>query len=117
MTFGDRLREARKAKGFTQEALAELIGVAKSTLTGYEKGNREPDMFKIKKLIDILEVDSDYLLGIERLQEIEKPATNKDDGLNDLQREALNAMNQLDRVDMEIVKNLAVSLAKKHNQE
>lgn len=66
MSFGDRLKEARRARGLTQEQLAIGIGVAKSTLTGYEKGTREPDVFKIKRIIEILEIDSDYLLGIEQ---------------------------------------------------
>lgn len=66
MSFGDRLREMRLQKGLTQEQLAQQIGVAKSTLTGYEKGNREPDVFKIKRILEVLEVDSDYLLGISR---------------------------------------------------
>lgn len=65
-TFGERLKEARKKQGLTQEQLAQKIGVAKSTLTGYEKDNREPDLFKIKKILEVLNVDSDYLLGIER---------------------------------------------------
>ena len=42
-------QEQEKEKGLTQEQLADMIGVAKSTLTGYEKGNREPDVMKIKK--------------------------------------------------------------------
>ena len=65
MTFGERLALARKEKGYTQEQLASLIGIAKSTLTGYEKGNREPDILKIKKIIEILNIDADYLLGID----------------------------------------------------
>lgn len=40
MTFGDKLREARKNKGYTQEQIAHLLGIAKSTYTGYEKGVR-----------------------------------------------------------------------------
>ena len=63
MTLGERIREARLKKGLTQEQLAEKIGVAKSTLTGYEKGNREPDVLKLQKLIDCLGVPSNYLLG------------------------------------------------------
>lgn len=66
MTFGERLKEARISRGLTQDQLAQQIGVAKSTLTGYEKGNREPDLFKIKKILEVLNVDSDYLLGIDR---------------------------------------------------
>lgn len=65
MTFGEKLLQARKEKGYTQEQLADLIGVAKSTYTGYEKGNREPDVFKIKKLIKILGVTSGWLLDID----------------------------------------------------
>lgn len=41
MTFGDRLKEARNKKHLTQEQLANELGIAKSTLAGYEKGNRE----------------------------------------------------------------------------
>ena len=73
MTFGDRLRDARLQKGLTQEQLAQQIGVAKSTLTGYEKGNREPGVFKIKKILEVLEVDSDYLLGIDRTKKASEP--------------------------------------------
>ncbi len=68
MTFGERLALTRKERGYTQEQLASLIGIAKSTLTGYEKGNREPDISKIKKIVDILNIDADYLLGTD-LQE------------------------------------------------
>lgn len=66
MTFGERLRKARLQNGLTQEQLAQQIGVAKSTLTGYEKGNREPDVFKIKRILEVLGLDSDYLLGVNR---------------------------------------------------
>lgn len=64
MSFGERLRAARVAKGYTQEQLAKIIGVAKSTLTGYEKGNREPDVMKIHALASALDITGDELLGI-----------------------------------------------------
>lgn len=63
MTFGDRLKMYREEKGYTQEELAEMIGVAKSTITGYEKGNRKPDVPKIKKLAKALGITGDELLG------------------------------------------------------
>ena len=65
MTFGEKLRESRKRKGYTQEQTAAMLGVAKSTYTGYEKGVREPDLFKIKRLIEILGFDSSWLLGVD----------------------------------------------------
>lgn len=61
MAFKDRLKEARLNKGFTQEQVAEKIGVAKSTFTGYEKGNSEPNMFTISQIMNILKVDANFL--------------------------------------------------------
>lgn len=68
MPFGDRLKKFREAKGYTQEQLAELVGVAKTTITGYERGNRTPDVAKIKKLAKALGVTGDELLdtGIDK---------------------------------------------------
>lgn len=65
MSFGERLKEARQNAGYTQDQLAKLIGVAKSTLSGYEKGNREPDVMKIWKIITALDISGDWLLGGE----------------------------------------------------
>lgn len=62
MTIGERIKKARLDKGYTQEQLAQMIGVAKSTLTGYEKGNREPDAMKINALAKALDVTGDYIL-------------------------------------------------------
>lgn len=62
MSFGARVKQYREAKGYTQEQLAGLIGVAKTTITGYERGNRAPDVDKIKKLAAALGVTGDDLL-------------------------------------------------------
>lgn len=61
MAFADRLKEARLKKRYTQEQIAEKIGVAKSTYTGYEKGNREPNVYMIGKLMEELNVDANFL--------------------------------------------------------
>lgn len=59
--FNNRLREARQNVGMTQEQLAVQIGVAKSTVAGYEKGNSEPDMEKIERIMNVLNVDANFL--------------------------------------------------------
>ena len=61
MAFNQRLKEARINARLTQEQLAERIGVAKSTLSGYENGNREPSVAIIAKAMQILQVDANYL--------------------------------------------------------
>ncbi len=61
MAFKDRLKEARLNNNLTQEQIAEKIGVAKSTFTGYEKGNSEPSMLTISRIMNILKVDANFL--------------------------------------------------------
>ncbi len=63
MFIGSRLKQARIDKGLSQQQLGDLIGVTKVSICGYEKGNRTPVIEKFLKLIDVLEVSSDYLLG------------------------------------------------------
>lgn len=62
-SMGDRIAEARKAKKITQEELGKRIGVAKSTVSGYEAGNRRPDSNMLLKLARTLNVSVDYLIG------------------------------------------------------
>jgi len=65
MALTDRMKEARKKQGFTQEQVATKIGVAKSTYTGYEKGYSEPNMIILSKIMDVLSVDANYLFQDE----------------------------------------------------
>lgn len=71
MLFEERLKAARKAKKLTQKEVAEALNVTTSTYCGYETGKRKPDVFKIKKLAEILGVPADVLLGTEQLLEQE----------------------------------------------
>lgn len=65
MSFRDNLRAARKAKQLTQQQVADILGVTKSTYCGYETGKRQPDVKKIKRLAEILNVPADILLETE----------------------------------------------------
>ncbi len=62
MTFGEKLQQARKAKGLSQADLARLAGVGRKTIINYEQGTTYPQNRSIyKKLAEILDVDADYL--------------------------------------------------------
>lgn len=63
--FNENLRLARERKGLSQKEVAEQIGVAKSTYSLYESGNREPNVQTIKKIADILSTSADELLGLD----------------------------------------------------
>lgn len=62
-SFGERLRIEREKKGFNQKEFAEAIGVTPTRLNYWEKDKREPDFPNIRKMIDILGCDADYLIG------------------------------------------------------
>lgn len=62
MAFREKLKMARLEKGLTQQEVADLLGVVKSTYSKYESGDREPDVPKIKKLAEILNIAADELL-------------------------------------------------------
>lgn len=65
MALKDRIKEARLNKKYTQEQLAKLIGIAKSTITGYEKGNSEPSIETLGRIMIALDVDANYLFQDE----------------------------------------------------
>lgn len=62
MSFGERLREARESRGYTQQQVADYMKIDKSTYCGYETGKRQPDVQKIKQLSKFLGVSGDDLL-------------------------------------------------------
>lgn len=64
MSFSDQLKKARLAKGYTQQQVADIMGITNSTYCGYETGKREPDVPKIKKLAALLGVSGDDLLEL-----------------------------------------------------
>lgn len=66
MHIADRIQQLRKAKGISQEELAEHIGVSRQAVSKWESGQSTPDMEKIILLSDYFAVTTDYLLkGME----------------------------------------------------
>ncbi len=62
--FATRLRTLRETKGYSsQQALADALGVAQSTVANWECGRREPNHETTLKLADFFEVTVDYLMG------------------------------------------------------
>lgn len=61
--FKDRLKELRKAKGWSQSDLATELDVHKMTISGYERGIRRPDFEVLDNMAEKLDVNMDYLLG------------------------------------------------------
>lgn len=73
MNISDRIQHLRKARGISQEELADKIGVSRQAVSKWESEQSVPDMDKIISLSDFFETTTDYLLkGIEPVKESEK---------------------------------------------
>jgi transcriptional regulator with XRE-family HTH domain len=62
MPFSTRLATIRKQRGFTQETLADTVGITKTQVYRYENGTSQPTLEVIKKLALALSVSTDALI-------------------------------------------------------
>ena len=58
-----QLRKLRKERGLRQKDLAEVFGIAQTTVANYEVGIRFPDELTLHQVADYFGVSLDYLLG------------------------------------------------------
>ena len=72
MTLGEKIAALRKAKGMTQQELADKLNTTKQTIGKYEKGivSNLP-LNRIRELADALDCDPSYLTGWDGLPEDE----------------------------------------------
>ena len=63
MVAGQRLRQARQKAGLTQTQLAIQIGVKPAEISQYESNKRTPRWQVFNKLLDVLNVTADEILG------------------------------------------------------
>ena len=68
----ENLIKIRKRQGLSQEKLAELIGVSRGSISKWETGKKTPNADNIAELAIVLNVSSDYLLGINVEEEVNK---------------------------------------------
>ena len=62
-TFGERLKGLRNERGISQNELSKYIGVSKSSVNMYERGEREPGFETLEAIADFFNINMDYLLG------------------------------------------------------
>ncbi|MDE5670294.1 MAG: helix-turn-helix domain-containing protein [Eubacterium sp.] len=65
MRFDENLRNLRKEKDYSQEYLAEKLGVTRQTISKWENGTAMPDLKKLIELADFFEASMDDLLGLD----------------------------------------------------
>ena len=61
--FDKILRLLRGEKEMSQQELADALGISKSAINMYERGERQPNFETLESIADFFNVDIDYLLG------------------------------------------------------
>ena len=61
--FDKILKLLRNEKNMSQQELADALGISKSSINMYERGERQPNFEILETIADYFNVDIDYLLG------------------------------------------------------
>ena len=96
MTFGQKLIEAIKNKGLSQEQLGKMIDVDKRIISRYETDKTIPSVDVAKKIANALEVSLDFLSELDYSLFIhDKEMTNLLKGYDSLKDEDKNTINKI----------------------
>lgn len=79
MGFGEKLVRLRKSSGFTQEDLAEKLGVSRQAVARWEAEETSPDIHTLLGICEVFHVSADYMIhsGYESDEDI--PAVREKD--------------------------------------
>ena len=104
MDFAHRLATTRRGRNFTQQALADTVGIHVTQIRRYEAGTSQPTLDVLRALAIALSVTTDALV----FTEAERGPTDTDLLLH------LEALNQLDDDERATVLNLIESVLLRH---
>ncbi|NSX05897.1 helix-turn-helix domain-containing protein [Cupriavidus gilardii] len=116
--FGQRLTALRKQRGWSQEKLALESGMARSYLSGIERGLRNVALINICTLADTLGVPPSEMLKFDSensvlaVEELRTPFGAEE---TTAQRNARRYMARLDNDDQDLVASVARALARKRS--
>lgn len=118
MTFGERLRNARKNKGLTQKQLADLIGAKHNSISDWENNKNRPDPDTIEYICGALEIPVSHLFSdtVQNKNYLESSDINAQDvmasinrimfGENKLAKSVLKAFASLNEEEWQVIRKL-----------
>ena len=86
MILADKIIENRKKNGWSQEDLAEKLGVSRQSVSKWESAQAIPDMKKILQLSEVFGVSTDYLIKDEIEEKPAMELAPVDNGLEETVR-------------------------------
>ncbi len=108
--IGSIIKQARLQKGYTQEALAQLVGVQKSAVAKWENGRvSEIKRSNIGSLSEVLAIDPVLLVSDSDAMNKEKP-TVQDDGISEEMQELIDRIKSLPEDKIQLLLQVAKSI-------
>ena len=109
MILADKIIEQRKKNGWSQEELAEKLGVSRQSVSKWESAGSIPDLQRIIQLAELFGVSTDYLLKDDMGPEYETEYISEDGGeMENVRRvsmEEANAFLDLKRKGAPVIAN------------
>ncbi|MCL2170893.1 MAG: helix-turn-helix domain-containing protein [Defluviitaleaceae bacterium] len=72
--IAENLKALRKNRGWTQEEMAETIGVSPQSISKWERGDTHPDIALLPALANLFRVSIDAIIGMDKINETEARA-------------------------------------------
>lgn len=63
MNLADRLQDLRKKANYSQEQVADLLGISRQAISKWESGQGKPELDNIIKLTEVYHVSADYIIS------------------------------------------------------
>lgn len=108
--LGEQLKKLRKAKGMTQADLGFEMGLGKSAIGMYERGEREPDYEILERLADYFNVPMAILVDKKTLQHKTQPIIT--DGLSDAHIGFISGFYKIPKAHRDVILAVAETLLK-----
>ena len=94
MTLGEKLSKLRKENNYTQEQLADILGVSRQSVSKWESDIAYPETEKLIELGKLFECSMDYLLKEEITEKNGTQASLLNGNIKELGRKALSDENK-----------------------
>jgi transcriptional regulator with XRE-family HTH domain len=104
--LGARIREIRKARGLTQEQLAEMIDVEQKHVSRIESGKNYPSIDLLEKMAAALKVPLMGFFDFMHMQDVDESAVNLEKMLLELDRDSRKIAYRLIRATIKVLKDI-----------
>ena len=94
MTFGEKIAKQRKELNFTQEQLADVLGVSRQSISKWESDIAYPETDKLIELGKLFDCSMDYLLKEDVIEKNDAQASGFTEKVEEISRKVMTDKNK-----------------------